>query len=234
MSQGGAEKRLRGIDMCAGARPAVRVPASILVAVLAFAGAIGTSGCWLAAIELAPVALSAAGDVGSGLTYAAAKTAGAVSGKQEDPEHPDDLNLPGGDELDSNDSCRLLATETPGVIELRKGNAGAPEYRALKLGDSSGNLRWTPVVDQDTGADGWRPAVNFLSMNFSPPLANALPESGSSFLAYAPAQSTTSAEQDEITALHFDFGTAGGTFNWDGRVYQYAVAHALPCSLPPS
>ncbi len=225
---------MRGADARAGACPAFHVFSAVLIVTLAIAGALCASGCWLAALQLAPVALSAAGDVGSGLTYAAAKTAGAVSGKQDDPEHPDDLDLPGGDELNSADSCKLLAAEPPGVIELRKGSSGAPEYRALKLGDSSGNLRWAPVVDQDTGADGWRPAVNFLSMNFSPPLTNALPESGSSYLAYAPAEFRTSAEQDELTALRFDFGTRGGTFDWDGRVYQYAVAHALPCSLPPS
>jgi hypothetical protein len=233
MSEGGSDSCLRGSAPRAGAGPASQILPALFIAILAVAGAIGTSGCWLAALQLAPMALSAASDVGSGLTYAAAETAGAVSGKKEDPDQFDE-SLTGADELDSNESCKLLAAETPGVIELRKGSTGAPEYRALKLGDSSGTVRWLPVVDQDTGAEGWRPAVNFLSMNFVPPLTNALPENGSSYLAYAPAESKSSAEQDQLTALHFDFGNPLGTFSWDGRLYQYAVAHALPCSLPPS
>jgi hypothetical protein len=235
MSNGGADQHLRGCGGRGSVRSASQFVSPILIAALALAAAIGTSGCWLMALQLAPMALSAAGDVGSGLTYAAASAAGKVEGKQEDPEHfGEDESLPGGDELDSNDSCKLLEAQTPGVIEIRNSTSGAPEYRALKLDDSSGGVRWTPVVDEETATDGWRPAVRFLSMSFMPPLTNAILPSGSSYVAYAPAQSQTSAEQDQLTALHFDFGAPVGTFNWDGRLYQYAVAHALPCLPPPS
>jgi hypothetical protein len=234
MSDGGGDKCQRDRE-ARDIRLFARLVSPFLIVALALAGATCTSGCWLAALQLAPMALSAAGDVGSGLTYAAASAAGKVEGKPEDPEHfGEDMNLPGGEELDSNDSCKLLEAQTPGVIELRKSTSGAPEYRALKLADSSGDVRWTPVVDQETATDGWRPAVRFLSMSFTPPLENALLPAGSSYVAYAPAQSQTSAEQDQLTALHFDFGAPVGTFNWDGRLYQYAVAHALPCLPPPS
>jgi hypothetical protein len=235
MSNGGADKYLRGRGGRGGVRPASRVVSPILAVALALTAAITNSGCWLMALQLAPIALSAAGDVGSGVEYAAASAAGKVEGKHEDVDNfGTDENLPGGDELDSNDSCQLLEAQTPGVIEIRKSTSGAPEYRALKLSDSSGGVRWTPVVDEATATDGWRPAVRFLSMSFTPPLTNAILPNGSSYVAYAPAQSQTSAEQDQLTALHFDFGNTVGTFNWDGRLYQYAVAHALPCMPPPS
>ena len=104
------------------------------------------------AIQYAPVALAALGNVGSSaISWAEVQVSG------------------------------------PGVIEMRASSDGTSQYRELRLADSEDGARWIPVVDKDTGADGWRPAVNFLQMNFTPPLAGAVPASGSRYIAYNPA-----------------------------------------------
>ena len=57
--------------------------------------------------------------------------------------------------------------------------------------------------------DGWRPAVNFLQMNFTPPLGAVVPESASSFLAYTPSKVITAADGDRLTAMTSEFRQAG-------------------------
>jgi hypothetical protein len=128
--------------------------------------------------------------------------------------------------------CQLIAIARPDlvVVELRKSAAAAPEYRELRLINSTDSARWTPLVDSDTGPDGWRPAVNFLKMNFKPPLADAIPDNGTSYLAYAPvaADSNNPNQPAELNSA-----SAGvGAFSWSGQAYQYAVARTLPCLAP--
>jgi hypothetical protein len=136
---------------------------------------------------------------------------------------------------DTMDTCDQLAAEVPGVIELRKSTAGAPEYRELMLVESSvDEAQWAPISAGEGDADGgWHPAVNFLQMNFAPPLQGAVPEADSNYLAYAAAQSISSADADRLTALTTNFGKTTGTFSWSGRDYQYAVTRTLPCFPPP-
>lgn len=208
--------------------------ASMLLALFGAAVAIFTTGCWMMAAQLAPVAISAAEDVGSGVVHLTAGVAEAVT-----MEHHknDDLARAEAHErediMDRGDSCDQLAAEAPGVIELRKSAAGAPEYRELGLADSLDDAQWVPIMEKNEADGGWHPAVNFLQMNFSPPLVGAIPDTDSNYLAYAPAQSISAAEADRLTTLTTNFGTAVGTFNWSGRDYHYAVTRTLPCFPPP-
>ncbi len=159
-------------------------------------------------------------------TLSAVVAAHQGSAKSGDQDHP------GEDEMDREDRCEQLQLDVPGVIELHKSAAGAPEYRELQLGGSLGQPQWTPIVGQDTNARGWRPAVHFLQMNFTPPLG-LLPDAGSDYLAYRPMQSESSAPDVEFVALTVNFGKTEGTFPWNGRLYQFALAHTLPCFPPP-
>jgi len=119
--------------------------------------------------------------------------------------------------------------DTPGVIELRKGADGSTEYREMRIALTATAVSWTPVVDRDTSADGWRPAQNFLNMNFTPPLPAALSNDKTIFLAYAPAYTGVPEDNDKLIQFNRSFGDPVGTFDWNGRVYQYS----LPSSLPP-
>ena len=207
-----------------------------------FAGvvAIFATGCWMMAAQLAPVAISAAENVGEGAIHLVAGVGNTVTGEK----HKDDdlataeTNLR-ADIKENGDSCQQLAAEAPGVIELRKSAAGAPEYRelGLGLGDSGESLddaQWTPITVKGDADGGWRPAVNFLQLNFSPPLTIAIPNSDINYLAYAPAQSVSAAEADRLANLTANFSATKGTFNWSGRNYRYAVTRTLPCFPPPS
>ena len=89
-----------------------------------------------------------------------------------------------------------------------------PEYRELEIADTLAERQWLPLANSDTTPDGWRPAVNFLQMNFTPPLGAVIPESSSSFLAYTPSKLVTAADGDRLTAMTSNFGRPRGTFTW--------------------
>jgi len=201
-----------------------------LVAIFAAATAVGLSGCFLGAATLAPLAASAAEQVGGGALELAAGIGASTHGdaaraKQEEAERATAMN--------SGDACNQLEVEVPDVIELRRSASGAPEYRELEISDSLDQPQWAPVPDSDTTSDGWRPAVNFLQMNFTPPLGAVVPESASSFLAYTPSKVITAADGDRLTAMTSNFGRPIGTFTWNGNFYHYVVTSSLPCYPPP-
>jgi hypothetical protein len=198
----------------------------IMLALLGAALVTGVCGCWLAAL---PLAINAAEGVGSAVANVAIGTVVAVhqgSGQSADQDHP------GEDQMDREDRCGQLQFDVPGLIELHKGAAGAPEYRELQLGGSLAQPQWMPIVDKDTNAAGWRPALHFLQMNFTPPLG-ALPDAGSDYLAYRPMQSEASDPGVEFVPLTVNFGKTEGTFRWNGDLYQFALARTLPCFPAP-
>jgi len=135
--------------------------------------------------------------------------------------------------MNSGEACNQLEIEVPDVIELRRSSSGAPEYRELQISESLDQRQWAPIADSDTTGDGWRPAVNFLQMNFTPPLGAVVPESSSSFLAYTPSKVITAADGDRLTAMTSNFGKPIGTFTWNGNYYHYVVTSSLPCFPPP-
>jgi len=118
---------------------------------------------------------------------------------------------------------------TPGVIELREDPNGSAEYREMRITFTANDARWTPVSDDSSAADGWRPAVNFLQMSFSPPLPPKLSEDHITYLAYAPLYEHTS-DDDTVRLKEFNrsFGEPVGTFEWKGRTYQYSLPQVLP------
>ncbi len=198
-----------------------------IVAIFAAAVSVSISGCWLAAAQFAPLAANAAEYVGStALEVAsgvgAATHADATAAKEEEASRQAAMN--------SGDNCNQLEVEVPDVIELRRSASGAPEYRELQVRDSLDQRQWAPLADS---GDGWQPAVNFLQMNFTPPLGAVVPESASSFLAYTPSKVITAADGDRLTAMTTNFGKPIGTFTWNGTYYHYVVTSTLPCFPPP-
>jgi hypothetical protein len=116
----------------------------------------------------------------------------------------------------------------PGVIEMRAASDGSSEYRELRLADSEDGARWMPVVGKDTGADGWRPAVNFLQMSFTPPLTAAVPTSGSRYVAYTPADTDSPDARTQASTFSEMFGAPVGTFVSDNHLYNYSLPPTLP------
>ncbi len=125
-------------------------------------------------------------------------------------------------------ATRSPADDSPGVIELRKDATGTPEYREMRIDFTSTDARWTPVVERDTAADGWRPAEHFLEMNFSPPLPSVIAADRTTYLAYAPAYTKSADDDEQLKEFDRSFGDPVGTFNWNGRVYQYSLPQVLP------
>ena len=184
----------------------------------------------MAAAQFAPLAAQAAeyaGGTAVELTsgIGATATAESTEAKKEEAARESAMN--------SGDACNQLEVEVPDVIELRRSTSGAPEYRELEISDSLAQRQWLPLADSETTPDGWRPAVNFLQMSFTPPLGAVVPESASSFLAYTPSKVITAADGDRLTAMSSNFGRPVGTFTWNGNYYHYVVTSTLPCYPPP-
>ena len=76
----------------------------------------------MAAVQLAPVALNAAEDLGSGVASGALYTAQGVT-----------MAAQGGGRSREGNQCDELLDRLSGVIELRKNAAGTPEYRELRV-----------------------------------------------------------------------------------------------------
>ena len=201
-----------------------------MLALLGIAASVALSGCWMLAAQLAPIAANAAEEVGGGALELAAGAAASTHGDQARAKQDEDARQGA---MTSGDSCNQLEVQVPDVIELRRSAAGAPEYRELQISDSLAERQWLPLTNSDTTPDGWRPAVNFLQMNFTPPLGAVVAESSSSFLAYTPAKVITAADGDRLTAMSTNFGKPLGTFTWNGNYYHYVVTSTLPCYPPP-
>ena len=202
----------------------------MLIATIAAATAVALSGCWMAAAQLAPLAESAAETVGADAVELASGIGASTHQKEAAEKREKEAH---DSAMNSDDVCNQLEVEVPGVIELRRSVAGTPEYRELQLSESTEQPQWAPVAGGETTAEGWRPAVNFLQMSFTPPLGAVVPESSSNFLAYAPSKFVTEADGDRLTAMTSNFGKPAGTFTWNGTYYHYVVTSTLPCFPPP-
>jgi hypothetical protein len=200
--------------------------------------AIELSGC--AAAALAPLALQAVG-----LTFKAG--AMLAHGKDKNSEEADTLDESTFDESeydqkkssDAQGKCNELVLITPAIIEFRTDPDGSTIWRELGLGGSPDSPRWAVVAAADTatakdvGPDGWSPANNLSHMNFTPPLKTNAKPGDQSFLAYAPAESYTAPERDQLASLVLDFGPVAGTFQYKDRTYKYSTLKELPCFPVP-
>lgn len=196
------------------------------------------SGCMAAA--LAPLAMQAVG-----MTFKAG--AMLAHGKDQNPDETEAVDDSSFDssEYDQKKSkntqgrCNELVLITPAIIEFRTDPDGSTIWRELGLGGSPDAPRWAVVAaaDSATARDvapgGWSPANNLSHMNFTPPLKTNDKPGDESFLAYAPAESYTAPERDQLASLVLDFGPVAGTFQYKDRIYKYSTLKELPCFPVP-
>jgi hypothetical protein len=212
----------------------VRMALPLGISVLAFV----LSGC--AAAALAPLALQAVG-----LTFKAGEI--MAHGKDQNPDESEALDDSTFDENEYNQKkspdaqgkCNELVLITPAIIQLRTDPDGSMIWRELGLGGSPDAPRWAVVAAADTATakdvtpGGWSPANNLSHMNFTPPLKTDAKPGDESFLAYAPAESYTAPERDQLASLVLDFGPVAGTFQYKDRTYKYSTLKELPCFPVP-
>jgi hypothetical protein len=168
------------------------------------------AGCWYAALSLLPAGVN----VAEGVTVSAA---GEVAPKKTDTE-----------------MCKELAGAAPWITELRTAPQGKLETRNLDLTADAGALRWQVAPGDHAGTKGWHEEVDLAEAHFNPPIMGLIGPHASGYLAYAPAQAQSTSERDQLVNLILNFGPAIGTFNWRGRVYNYALVAKLPCFPSPS
>ena len=196
------------------------------------------SGC--AAAALAPLALQAIG-----ITFKAGTMLAHRNDKNPDETETLDDSTFDGDEydqkkpVDAETKCNELVLITPSIIEFRTDQSGSTIWRELGLGGSADAPRWAVVAaaDSATAKDvapgGWSPANNLSHMNFAPALKPDPKPGNQSFLAYAPAESHTAPERDQLASLVLDFGPVAGTFQYKDRIYKYSTLKELPCFSVP-
>jgi len=191
---------------------------------------LGAGGCLLPALSAIPSVISIAHDIATSKN----DTNNEADTTNHDPEVSAVDSTTSSSPKKPGSLCQLIAISRPDlvVVELRKSAGGAPEYRELHLVKSADDAYWAPMAGGNSGAEGWQPAVNFLAMDFKPPLTEAIPDSGTCYLAYRPT-SSQSTDPNQPAEFKTAAGDIGGSFSWEGRVYQYVVARTLPC-LPPA
>jgi hypothetical protein len=190
----------------------------------ALALAVVASGCWMAAMQLAPVAIQAAEAIGGGVANL------AVGGIAAAHQSHQDKNMPPPD----SDVCDELSQEIPMLVELKTDKTGVTRYRELSLVGTDIEPEWAAMPNQDMRDGGWKLASNFTKMNFQPPLQSELTADSITYVAYAATDAHDVTEQDQLNALAIGFSSAGtGTFTWNERSFRYAVVHKLPCFPPP-
>jgi hypothetical protein len=204
-----------------------------LLAMLAGALAVSTSGC---------VALPFLGAIPSVASFIYNASTGKSDNNGDADAKKDDADAQpatadagkGSQQLTPDNICHLMALARPDliVVELRKNTSGAPEYRELRLKSGADDAHWMPVIDSEGGPDGWRPAVNFIQMDFKPALTEVIPDTGTCYLAYAPVVLNPNNPAPPVETKVAP-GVAAGDFDWEGREYQYRVERTLPC-LPSS
>lgn len=192
-----------------------------MLGVMAIIAALGVAGCFAPAM-LAPLALQAGELASAGAINAAGYAAEGKSGQ--------DGTMDAGEE---EERCDELEIEVPGTIEFQVADNSPTAWRELQLGGSTDAPQWQAVAGDKSDAAGWRPLTNLHTMRFAPPLQQALRGGKANYLAYAPAEPRTSVERDQLVALTADFGGGSGTFQWNGRAYQYTLVNRLPCFPGP-
>jgi len=207
-----------------------RPKTGLSAALVAMLGAmvLSTAGCMLPLLGAIPSVISMAHSL-----YTSGGKDDDIATKDAEAEAATEPSKP-APQLTPANVCQMMAIARPDMVlvELRK-SGGAPEYRELHLQNSADEAHWTPIVDSETGPDGWIPAVNFLKMDFQPPLTDAIPNAGSCYLAYAPLAIDPNSPY-QTAELKSGPGSSVSTFSWAGRVYQYTVAPTLPCLSPTS
>ena len=123
------------------------------------------------------------------------------------------------------ETCDMAERPLPQLVELRTDGLGTITYQSLNLG----GLMTDSQSQEGFGQLGaWRATRDLTGLRFQPPLQSQLAPSSANFLAYAPAQTHDKVEQSQLEAFNRNFGTTG-TFDWNNRVFLYAVVHRPPC-----
>jgi hypothetical protein len=180
--------------------------------------ALTLNGC--AAAALMPLGFQAVEAVG-------VTTGSAITGKNADDD-PDKIDT---DPMSA--ECQQLLTALPYIAEVRPQPNRSAMVRQLTVGVVKGEQRWTVVHDSDSDGNGWRVENAIAQLNFSPPLETSLAATKSRYMIAAPADPANTSEANQLMTFTMAFGPRVGTYEWNGKRYEYSVAKKLPCLPPP-
>ncbi len=184
---------------------------------LLIASALTLSGCLAAAF--APAGLQALETLG-------VSAGNSIGGKGSDADKAEE-------EPQSGD-CQQLLLAVPYIAEIRTESDQTAKLRQWTIGMVKGEQRWTVVHDPGTDGKGWRSEASLSQLNFNPPLETALAATKSRYMIAAPADPASALEANQLLSFTIVFGPRVGTYDWNGKRYEYAVANKLPCVPGPS
>jgi len=176
------------------------------------------NGCMAGA--LLPIGVQAVEAVG-------ATTGGAITGKEADEDPDKTENDPMSAE------CQQLMSALPYIAEVRPRPDRSAIVRQLTIGMVKGEQRWTVVHDAGSDGNGWRVENAIAQLNFNPPLESSLMATKSRYMIAAPADPANTSEANQLMTFTMAFGPKVGTYEWNGKRYEYSVAKKLPCLPAP-
>ena len=154
-------------------------------------------------------------------------TGSSISGKSAD-EDPDKM-----DNDPTSAECQQLMSALPYIAEVRAAPNQPALLRQLTIGVVKGEQRWTVIREQGSDGNGWRIENAISQLNFNPPLESALASTKSRYMIAAPADPADTREANQLMTFTLAFGPRIGTYEWNGKRYEYAVAKKLPCLPDP-
>ncbi len=188
---------------------------------LLLASLLTLNGCLASAV--APAAVQALGTLGI-----SAGNSIAGKGSASDPDEDRTEWEP------ESSGCQQLLLAIPYIAEVRFESDQTAQVRQWTIGMVKGEQRWTVVRDAGTDGAGWRRETALGQLNFEPPLESALVSTKSRYMVAAPADPANTLESNQLMSFTIVFGPRTGTYDWNGRRYEYAAANKLPCVPGPS
>lgn len=159
----------------------------------------------------------------SGATFAGTTAAQVASSAHESQPTMD------GDKADRAQRCTQLLNSPPGVEEVEQDASGAIESREFRLDTSNGHPVWAVYRARGSSPDGWHSQRKLFGLHFNPPLEAGVPAGKPRYLVYAVNIAEDQQDAEKMISVAEDFAPQVGTFQWDGRIYNYTLVKELPC-----
>ena len=134
---------------------------------------------------------------------------------------------------DKTQKCEQLVRNPPGIEEIRRTPELGIESREIRVERTADSYRWVVYRSRGSAPDGWRTQSALDKLHFNPALQFLLPDKKPQYLAYAPMVAETPQDSQQMLSIADTFGKKAGTFEWNGKHYNYSVSKSLPCFPEP-
>lgn len=130
--------------------------------------------------------------------------------------------------------CNQLVNHPPGVEEVRRTPDLSLESREIRIEPTGGvGGMWVVYRSRGSSPQGWHRQKALDKLHFNPPLEYLLTDKKPQYLIYAPAVADSIHDSEIMMSLADNFPDRVGSFEWNGKRYDYTLSKKLPCFANP-